>query len=492
MAVIVVAIAMPTVAAGVNPFTDVPAGRFFTEPVEWAFDNNITTGQTPTLFDPDGAVTRGESVTFLKRYNDNIVGQTINQLHCTTGQTPKYNGTTWTCGIETTNTDTLASLSCTSGQVALQEVGGWMCRTATIAYSPTGWGRRVLGASPTMNSIAIGTDGNPIIAYYEHTNDDLLVFHCSNPACTAGTATTAATVTSQGSTNVGNDPSIAIGFDSFPLIVHGTSGTALSVFHCTNITCTAGTTTLSSLSGHQASVAIGTDGLPVFSYRSGGLTNDLRVYHCADIACTTGTSMNLDSAGRVGEFSSIAIGVDGFPVISYHDQTNGSLKVFHCTDVACTNGIATTADDGGSSFQVGWDTSIAIGTDGNPVISYLDLGASDLKVYHCTNVACTNGTARTVDFQGFTGWSSSIAISSVGYPVIAYQDETGSYDLRLYQCSSIDCSTGNSATIDAAGNTGYTPSIAVGTDGHPVVTYRDASELLFTRVTIVATGITYE
>ena len=37
----------------------------------------------------------------------------------------------------------------------------------------------------------------------------------------------------------------------------------------------------------------------------------------------------LDSAGDVGWFTSLAIGVDGLGLISYHDNTNSDLKVVH-------------------------------------------------------------------------------------------------------------------------------------------------------------------
>ncbi len=73
IAVLAVAMLVPATAWANHVFTDVPDDKFYAAPVEWAFDNGITTGKTPTLFAPDDNVTRGESVTFLKRYNDNIV-----------------------------------------------------------------------------------------------------------------------------------------------------------------------------------------------------------------------------------------------------------------------------------------------------------------------------------------------------------------------------------------------------------------------------------
>lgn len=51
-----------------NPFTDVPAGKFYTEAVLWASSNGITTGASATRFDPNSPVTRAQMVTFLYRY----------------------------------------------------------------------------------------------------------------------------------------------------------------------------------------------------------------------------------------------------------------------------------------------------------------------------------------------------------------------------------------------------------------------------------------
>jgi len=70
IAIVAVALFIPSTAMAFHVFDDVPDGKFYADPVEWAFDNGITTGKTATTFAPDDNVTRGEAVTFLKRYHD--------------------------------------------------------------------------------------------------------------------------------------------------------------------------------------------------------------------------------------------------------------------------------------------------------------------------------------------------------------------------------------------------------------------------------------
>ena len=55
------------IPAPTNPFTDVPAGKYYTTAILWALENGITTGRTKTTFDPDAVCTRGHVVTFLYR-----------------------------------------------------------------------------------------------------------------------------------------------------------------------------------------------------------------------------------------------------------------------------------------------------------------------------------------------------------------------------------------------------------------------------------------
>lgn len=57
----------PAVGSTDNPFADVPTGQWFTDPVLWAVENNITNGLNATAFGPNSVCNRAQIVTFLYR-----------------------------------------------------------------------------------------------------------------------------------------------------------------------------------------------------------------------------------------------------------------------------------------------------------------------------------------------------------------------------------------------------------------------------------------
>jgi len=63
-----------------SSFTDVPAGRYYTNAVDWAFNNGVTTGTSASTFSPDQAVTRAQNVTFAYRYDQNIVQPALDNI----------------------------------------------------------------------------------------------------------------------------------------------------------------------------------------------------------------------------------------------------------------------------------------------------------------------------------------------------------------------------------------------------------------------------
>ena len=189
--------------------------------------------------------------------------------------------------------------------------------------------------------------------------------------------------------------------------------------------------------GQFTSITLGADGLPVISYFD-STNGDLKVAKCVNAACTGASTLTtVDSASFVGQYTSITLGADGLPVISYYDQTNGNLKVAKCVNAACTGASTLTTVD--SAGDVGRYTSITLGADGLPVISYFDGTNGDLKVAKCVNAACTGASTRTtVDSAGFVGLYTSITLGADGLPVISYRDVTNGV-LKVAKCTSATC-----------------------------------------------------
>ena len=347
-------------------------------------------------------------------------------------------------------------------------------------------------AIPQGHSITIGTNGFPIIAYQESLQN-LVVAKCNDLACSSPTISTVV------SGNVGSGTStisIAISTDGRPFITYQDGPTGeLRLAICGNESCSSGnsTTTIENIgfgSGASNSIAFAPEGIPVISYYHTG-NGELRFATCGTVGTgqtpcidSSVSTSTLDGSGArdAGQFNSLAIGADGIPVISYYDVTNGNLNVAQCFNSTCGGSAATTSPDTGG--DVGQYTSIAIGTDGLPVISYYDVTNGDLKVAKCANTGCTTGTTVTTqDSTGDVGRFSSITITTGGLPLIAYYDVTNA-DLKVEGCANASCSSNSShKSVDTDNNVGEFASISIGTDGMPIIAYysRTTGNLRFVR-----------
>ena len=320
----------------------------------------------------------------------------------------------------------------------------------------------------SYTSITTGVDGLPLISYYDQTNGDLKVAHCSDLACTSGSVRT---LDSGG--NVGPYTAIIIGADGLGLIsYYDVTNGDLKVAHCSDVGCT--TATLATLDsagnvGQFTSIATDLGGLGVISYYD--ITNqNLKVARCLNTGCTAAGSINIvDSTGDVGQYSSMTISMNGRPLISYHDAGLGDLKVAHCGDPQCSVVASiTTVDSGG---VVGQSTSIAIGEDGFGLIAYYDVTNSALKVAHCSNIGCTGGsTITTIDSTGIVGSFASVTVGIDGLGIISYQDTTNGY-LKVAHCSDVTCGTYAIYIPDSSGAVGAYTSITIGRDGLPIISY---------------------
>ncbi len=237
-------------------------------------------------------------------------------------------------------------------------------------------------------------------------------------------------------------------------------------------------TSLDSISGgdtgQHTSITIGADGLPVISYYD--VTNqELRVARCANVDCSGSPTLNtVDSAGNVGMFSSIIIGTDGLPVISYFDATNGHLKVAHCEDASCNSATLTAVATNPTSGQY---TSIIIAGDGLPIISYYLAAAVGTfpMVAHCSNVTCSAAEINQLDASAGTGQYTSIGVTPSGLAAVSYYDISNG-NLKYAYCSNFACSSPSALVVDnSANDVGKYSSLVFGSDGLPIISYYDAT-----------------
>ncbi len=70
LAIVAATLASVAPANAAAGFGDVPIGEFYTEAVQWMVDEGITTGTSPGCFQPAAPATRGQVATFLHRFRN--------------------------------------------------------------------------------------------------------------------------------------------------------------------------------------------------------------------------------------------------------------------------------------------------------------------------------------------------------------------------------------------------------------------------------------
>lgn len=106
-----------------------------------------------------------------------------------------------------------------------------------------------------------------------------------------------------------------------------------------------------------------------------------------------------------------------------------------------------------------------------PVMAYSK--GTELIVARCADAACANNPSR-VSLTQMSIASASITIAPSGSPVLAVQERAADTPGRLWllACSTGDCSGDVTQTlVDGTDDTGYTPKVAIGPNGFPVIAY---------------------
>lgn len=325
-----------------------------------------------------------------------------------------------------------------------------------------------VGGNP---SITVGTDGNPVISYLDRTNSDLEVAACIDRTCTSATITTLDSVGV-----VGQYSSIAIGANGNPVISYYSRRTDavatrdLKFVACTNPTCTTYAPPVfldtSGNVGEFTSLTLGQDGNPIISYHDED-TDDVKVVACTTPTCTTANpAVTLVSEGEAFP-RSIVVGADGNPLVMYWERLSDTSRV-----IACTNPTCTTANPS-VELGAGSGGSMVIGADGNPVAAFTNGG--DLKAVACTTPNCSSvAAATTLQSDGSNSFASSISVGASGNPLILLYDFT-SGAMKVSACEDVRCSSAVTATLSTSGTLVFDASMTIGADGNPIISYYDST-----------------
>jgi uncharacterized repeat protein (TIGR01451 family) len=324
------------------------------------------------------------------------------------------------------------------------------------------------------SAVTYGTDGLPLISYYDGTNGDLRVAHCLDVACAASTKQT---IDSIG--DVGQDTSIAIGADGLGIISYrDVTNAHLKVAHCSDTACSGATvTTVTNVgpAGAGTDIAI-VGGIPTIAFRDG---TALRVARCVDVACSDATAVS--HAGG-GNNPTITTGGDGLPLVA-HDN-GGRILLGHCHDAGCTTASFITLfqapePDGAFTVHGYYEPSLATGPDGRGVLAFTHktitpiLQYDDIDLVRCVDAACGSVTSSGSPVT-MTPSNADLVVTSNDRPVVAWTGHAPVMNtyLQVAHCGSSTCNGATGETIDGPA-AGLHSSVALSPAGLALVAYHD-------------------
>ncbi len=313
-----------------------------------------------------------------------------------------------------------------------------------------------VGAFPVS---VVGSDNLMVVAYYDTTNADLVVLHCSTQNCSSHTQ-----VTIDATGDVGKNPSMVIAADGFPVLTYyDATNQKLKIAKCYSVDCSVVNSQIldqTADNGKYSAIAIGQDRMPVVAYQNS--TESLLLFkHCTAEDCATfDASSTLAFGAATDSYVKMIIASDGMPLIAFKDNGN-AVKMIHCSASRCSSfAFANTIDnnignDGGylalgmtkadGGFQSGSPGGLSI-----PILAYYDDNDSNVYWGPCQSASCTNITTNSLSAGNHTssqgGWPS-IAIDSRGIPTIAFLKRITDSDTDpfVFSCGNVNCYSSSNA-----------------------------------------------
>ncbi len=248
----------------------------------------------------------------------------------------------------------------------------------------------------------------------------------------------------------------------------------------------------------EPSLALDATGYPVVAWHDDS-SGDLEIYvkrYDGAAWVEMGEQSSSDGGISSDDFSSgfPALATDGTarPVVVWHNDTRGSFEIFlKRFEVDAWVGMAGSASGGGISNNGGesFHPSLALDDDGSPVVAWSDSSTGRREIYvkryypsggNWGEVG-EGSTTDGISANGSMSLDPSVALDSDGNPVVAWHDAgSGAYEIyvKRYDGSGwveIPAGSASGGGVSASGDGSYNASLAVDGDGNPVVAWDDDS-----------------
>ena len=340
-----------------------------------------------------------------------------------------------------------------------------------------GWKRYLFFAMILVGSLVPGCskeeekEGNKVLKHA----------FCINPCNSSDRWTTVIVDSTEG---VGEHSSLALGSnDNLAISYYDTVNQDLKYAVCTE-DCTTASSTWSDMVldgtgdvGRYSSLKFDTLSNPHISYYD-ATTGDLR-YAFIDSDSAEWKIVIVDSEGDVGWYTSLVIFNDA-PRIAYYDRTHGGIKYAYCEETCDDSAewsFITVAVTG--EIPTGLERAISLAVDGSdiPSIAYYDVdGGKNLKYVVCSSSNCVTGAVKStaVESPNDVGQYPSIVLDD-GKPSISYYDVT-SQNLGFVSCVEGGCTASTldwsePTIVDSQGDTGSFSSLVLDSSGFFRVAY---------------------
>jgi hypothetical protein len=365
--------------------------------------------------------------------------------------------------------------------------GGPDARVADSAPPPVTV-RRPLVAGGPWSAIVIGESGLPVVFFLADDPEvsDLRVLDCETPRCEdAELSSRAFEVPGSNShfratLDPSGRPLLAYRQDSF------NSGEGKFI-RCADARCRTTPPVVqkfleASNDGEYASIALQDNGFPMLAWRDGG-SGVADAMLCGDADCADFTVVSGFGPGDVA--AAIALGTDNLPRLASMgrdiDSNDGKIRLSVCKDAACSSRVDRDFGPPGSS---GLHLSMVVPSDGQPLLFHHHEDDKDLIASKCAGTDCATQTHVVIDGMDSadpTGFHTTAMLAPDGLAVVAFHDP-GAGVLKIARCNDAACSDPVVRVVDDGLRdaeqhvVGSHPHLAFAADGNPVISYADTTD----------------